>query len=360
MLNIDLLRGKPALKTVFRFSLAVDLLHTISLLLESESVAGLHRWIYVTRAALPLDLSEDLALSLLLLNRSGHLYALLQQTPSEHPLHHDFVAFLAWLRARTPDEIRQWALLSLPHLCGCSADAGVDIADEAALRTAFAKKFDALQIERLLLLLREPWALKALFISALTRFWEQFYRQEYATCSPLRIRSVEHHRRQEYTLDWPSVIVAVTGRRLPKDYNVVEDIDRLVFIPSCYLGPYMTVLDFSQSTPTLLIHYNCRPTGVLAAEQISATQDLYPPLKALADETRLQILSLLDGGEMYAQEIVAALGISQSAVSRHLKLMVVGGVLNVRKEESMKYFSINTDLLTALAGKLEIFKEKQI
>lgn len=52
------------------------------------------------------------------------------------------------------------------------------------------------------------------------------------------------------------------------------------------------------------------------------------------------------------------LDISQSAVSRHLKLMLSSGVLAMRKEESMKYFSINEETLKALATRLQGFKGK--
>ena len=65
---------------------------------------------------------------------------------------------------------------------------------------------------------------------------------------------------------------------------------------------------------------------------------------------------MLDGRELYAQEIVDRLDISQSAVSRHLKLMVTGGLLDVRKVESMKYFSINQETLAALADRLQRFR----
>ena len=87
-----------------------------------------------------------------------------------------------------------------------------------------------------------------------------------------------------------------------------------------------------------------------------AIQDLFPPLKALSDETRLQILSLLNGRELYAQEIVEHLQISQSAVSRHLKLMLTGGLLTVRQEGSSKYYSIDEDTLRTLAEQLRQFK----
>jgi DNA-binding transcriptional ArsR family regulator len=79
---------------------------------------------------------------------------------------------------------------------------------------------------------------------------------------------------------------------------------------------------------------------------------LYPPLKALADETRLQILALLRDRELYAQEIVDRLHISQPAVSRHLNLMVAAGVLNIRREGNAKYYAINRDVLADLARAL--------
>lgn len=91
-------------------------------------------------------------------------------------------------------------------------------------------------------------------------------------------------------------------------------------------------------------------------EEAPSVQDLFPPLKALADETRLQILALLEGRELYAQEIVERLDISQPAVSRHLKLMVVADVLRVRQEDNMKYYSVNEEVLAAIAERLRSFR----
>jgi len=61
---------------------------------------------------------------------------------------------------------------------------------------------------------------------------------------------------------------------------------------------------------------------------------------------------------LYAQEIVERLDISQSAVSRHLKLMLAGGLLAMRKQDNMKYFSINAETLAALAERLKSFRKK--
>ncbi|NMC48174.1 MAG: transcriptional regulator, partial [Desulfovibrio sp.] len=41
-------------------------------------------------------------------------------------------------------------------------------------------------------------------------------------------------------------------------------------------------------------------------------------LKALSDPTRLRVIRLLDRGEMCVCDVMAALGLPQSRVSRHL------------------------------------------
>jgi DNA-binding transcriptional ArsR family regulator len=110
---------------------------------------------------------------------------------------------------------------------------------------------------------------------------------------------------------------------------------------------------YTHNVERLVLYYNCRttPIGADAGEGPS----LYPPLKALADETRLQILALLHGRELYAQEIVEQLDISQPAVSRHLNLMAAAGVLKIRREGNAKYYSIDTEALAAVADALRVF-----
>jgi ArsR family transcriptional regulator len=76
--------------------------------------------------------------------------------------------------------------------------------------------------------------------------------------------------------------------------------------------------------------------------------------KALADEQRLRILRLLRGREMYAQEIVEATGIHQSVVSRHLTFMKAVGLVNARRQNNMKFFSVNVGIRDELAGALDL------
>ena len=68
---------------------------------------------------------------------------------------------------------------------------------------------------------------------------------------------------------------------------------------------------------------------------------LLPVLDALADETRLSILELLRLREMYAQELAQSLGVSQSAISRHVRQLEEAGLIRVRRDGTMKYYSLD-------------------
>lgn len=98
--------------------------------------------------------------------------------------------------------------------------------------------------------------------------------------------------------------------------------------------------------------------------------------KALADETRLRILLLLLYGELCVCEIIAALEMPQSTISRHLAYLKRTGWVRDRKQGVWMYYHLNaggdglrkplTDTLrnsladspevTQAFGKLEVFR----
>jgi hypothetical protein len=197
-------------------------------------------------------------------------------------------------------------------------------------------------------LVRDGQGLKSRLLTALDRFWREAYAQEFERTHPLMAQSVAHYRSQPHNPNFRDLFVAVTGRLVPERVmELLPTIRDVTFIPSCYVGPYIA---YTHHPGHLILFYNCRakPSGPTVVDGSS----LYPPLKALADETRLQIVSLLQGRELYAQEIVEQLDISQPAVSRHLNLMAAAGILRIRRDGSAKYYSVNTDTLARVADTL--------
>jgi DNA-binding transcriptional ArsR family regulator len=63
--------------------------------------------------------------------------------------------------------------------------------------------------------------------------------------------------------------------------------------------------------------------------------------KVLGDTNRLLILRLLvDRGPMNVGDIVAALGMSQANVSKHLRLMLDAGLVSRRAEGTSAYYGV--------------------
>ena len=63
--------------------------------------------------------------------------------------------------------------------------------------------------------------------------------------------------------------------------------------------------------------------------------------KALCDPKRLAILSLLLGGEQCACVLMDQLGMAQSAVSYHMKILCESGIIVSRQEGKWTYYSLS-------------------
>ena len=61
-------------------------------------------------------------------------------------------------------------------------------------------------------------------------------------------------------------------------------------------------------------------------------------LKALADPCRLRLVAVLLHGEFTVQELTRILGMGQSRISRHLKILTEAGVLSVKRQGTWSYY----------------------
>jgi DNA-binding transcriptional ArsR family regulator len=63
----------------------------------------------------------------------------------------------------------------------------------------------------------------------------------------------------------------------------------------------------------------------------------------LADPTRLRILDALRAGERPVNDLVAAVEIHQSGVSRHLRILQGAGFVTVRPEGAQRFYSLRPE-----------------
>lgn len=63
--------------------------------------------------------------------------------------------------------------------------------------------------------------------------------------------------------------------------------------------------------------------------------------KSLADPSRLRLIAILLRGEFTVQELTRIIGMGQSRVSRHLKILTEAGVLDVKRQGTWGYYRIS-------------------
>jgi DNA-binding transcriptional ArsR family regulator len=361
----DLLTYAPAVTSEFHLSLPLDLITSLRLLQAVDAFEGLSEWVYQTAATLPDDFRSEL-------NLLGYPIkwcfrrqdSLIWRLPPNHPAHVDWAAFRAYLEATEAREFRRVFLLNLAQEAGeprPPADpSDLDVSQMmATVRQQEYEKWgrtfvDLADDEPLVALALVPQGLKDRLIGLLARFWERYYAQDFEAHRAAMARSVALHQRQTYPRSFSDLFRQVTGRGLPamtRDFvqEHLDQIERVIFSPCAHLGLYFQI---TLSHPTLVVAFNYRTTPTLETDGKAAVE-LFPPLKAMADETRLHILSLLQEREMYAQEIVEAIGLSQSTVSRHLQLLERTEVVSTRQARGMKFYSVNRARGRAILDALE-------
>jgi ArsR family transcriptional regulator, arsenate/arsenite/antimonite-responsive transcriptional repressor len=99
------------------------------------------------------------------------------------------------------------------------------------------------------------------------------------------------------------------------------------------------------------------PSASLLKEPITAPQaaDLAQLLKALADPTRLRLVSMVaahEDGEACVCELTELLGLTQPTISHHLKVLIDAGILTRDKRGVWAYYALVPGALDALAAVL--------
>ena len=98
----------------------------------------------------------------------------------------------------------------------------------------------------------------------------------------------------------------------------------------------------------------CTP---LLREPITASQaaDLAHKLKALADPTRLRLVSMVaahEGGEACVCDLTEPLGLTQPTISHHLKILVQAGIFTRDKRGVWAYYALVPSAMDALSAVL--------
>lgn len=130
------------------------------------------------------------------------------------------------------------------------------------------------------------------------------------------------------------------GMRVPLD-----KLTRILFVPSAF-SPRR--LMFYRLGPVQIFFYD--PLHEEPAIDGEAPESMVLGFSALADNTRLKLLRLIARETMPAQEMARRLGVNESTVSRHLRLLVEAGLVGRdRQEGKFIYYSFESARIDELA-----------
>ncbi|MBV6466158.1 MAG: ArsR family transcriptional regulator [Anaerolineae bacterium] len=76
--------------------------------------------------------------------------------------------------------------------------------------------------------------------------------------------------------------------------------------------------------------------------------------KAIADETRQNIMKLVCCKWLSVSEIVEEIGYSQPTISHHLAILRDAGLVNFREEGKQTFYSLNQDNIAVCCGQLMV------
>ena len=79
--------------------------------------------------------------------------------------------------------------------------------------------------------------------------------------------------------------------------------------------------------------------------------------KALADETRLQIVQMLTCESMCATDLLAYFNITQPSLSYHMRILTGCGLVTARREAGRTMYQVRKDKLALVKTLMETFLE---
>ena len=330
---IDLSAPQRELRVRLDPSPAYDFLASLYLLSSHDGSLEFEvspRWVEKARRALGQELRADLARLLPPRGRTVGLIGVLDHTPGL-----SVKAFIKRVLATSAEALLELMLAetltdrqALPLLR--SAIGGPEKAIEACLEATHAD-IDRGPLRQVLA--QFPAETKARLVRLLREGYTRIYAPEEPEVLPLLERDVAALARRAVVLTPGELVERATG-----GFVIDPDVPLagVVLAPTFFFRPY-----------NLITAYNGIRVFVYPIETSTAEQAPPPELvrlyKALGDVTRLKILRLLAGREMYLQELAKALGVTHVTALHHMAMLRAAHLVQVVERDSLKYYRLRAD-----------------
>lgn len=238
---------------------------------------------------------------------------------------------------------------------GCSA---AELADVAVARLREHAPEEAATIR---LLATDPAAAVAGLCSLLEEYWRASFREEWRTIGPLLATAnaeLEANLRRDFFASVSGLQRQLSGD--PRTRSIAIDVradgtlaagdgTKFVIAPSTFLWPGVMVKFEPPGSPGFIYPV---PVSKRMAADLAADVELIGLVKALADDTRLRALKLLSLEPRTTQELAPLLGITESGLSKHLRVLADAGLVRTRRESYYVVYSAVPERVASLSDAL--------
>lgn len=329
---IDLTAPRHELRVRIDPSPAYDFLACLYLLERSEEGRGFEvspDWVERARRVLGTDRRADLALFFPRFGPTLGLVGVLEHTPGL-----SVRAFIKRILS-TPAEALLELMLEgalpdrqeLPLLR--AAIGGSRDAVEAFLASVHSEA-DVGSLRRLVTL--SPSQAKSRLVRLLRDGYARIYAHEEARIVPLLEQSAATLARRAATSSGTELVEQATGGFVLEPGASLAGV---VLAPTYFFRPYNLITAY-QGIRVFIYPIESSNAGDVPPELLR----LY---KALGDDTRLRILRLLAGREMYLQELAKALGVSHVTALHHMAMLRAAHLVQVVERDNLKYYRLRAD-----------------
>jgi DNA-binding transcriptional ArsR family regulator len=337
-----------------------NILNSMMILNKVNHLSGYSQWIMETAVALT---SQQAHNNLLVLEGLHYAVSPEQSWPT-------FPAYLDHLALQDPVELRDLVInayatlpcqteqepLALTHPTDMLATLGTFL-DYLQSRFTAEKVNIAIETEAYALL-KNPPAMQGLIVSHLREMWLDYFAAEWERITPMLQESVNAFQQLDLgTLSPTEAAKQVIGQELPEWWQKMLEkfeLEKIIFVPSAHIGPYFRA--YTGERVMRLLFGARLPKGVTILSPDLSRSELLVRLSALADDTRLRILHLLNQrDELCSKDIMTELNLSQSAASRHLQQLSATGYLEERWREGAKCYSLSGDRIKSTFSAAEQF-----
>ncbi len=208
----------------------------------------------------------------------------------------------------------------------------------------------------------DPLAVRDRYAGLLERYWELAFRAEWERILPRIEAEVTDGARALVTQGIAGLVHELLPEgRWDADRSVIEvqkewegecDIGergRLLFVPTVYGWPCV-LLELAAPWATALFF----PLRELRQPEVPHASDheVVDGFRALGDETRLQIARLVAEHPRSTKELAELLSLSDSAISRHLKILDAAGIVSGRRDGYFVLYRLQPERLDVLGRAL--------